>query len=192
MSDSRIAPRPESDQPPISIRTATAADVDLLYRLGLETFSETFSRDNAPSDMAIYLAKAFSPEIQSAEVADPGSRFLIAEEGSETVGYARLQAGPSPPEVGGATPIEIARLYSRSAWIGRGVGGVLMRACLDTAERLGCDTIWLGVWERNRRAIAFYEKWGFRQVGTHEFLLGNDPQTDWLMTRAVVDRKPSE
>jgi ribosomal protein S18 acetylase RimI-like enzyme len=173
--------------PPITIRTATAADADLLFRLGVETFSDTFSRDNTPADMAIYLAQAFGRDIQAAELSQPGSHFLIAEAHAEAVGYARLLEGPSPVAVSGVKPIEIVRLYSRIAWIGRGVGALLMRACLSAASGRGCDTIWLGVWERNSRAIAFYEKWGFRKSGAHEFCVGNDVQTDWLMQRPVAD-----
>ena len=190
MTEQRTAMRSSSLSPAaaaIEIRHGTPADADLLYRLGLETFSETFSSDNTPADMAIYLSQAFGPEIQVAELSDPASSFLIAEVQAEAVGYARLLAGVPPPEIGGAKPIEVVRLYSRSAWIGRGVGAALMRACLSEARTLGGDTIWLGVWERNTRAIAFYEKFGFRKVGAHEFLLGNDVQTDWLMQRPVVE-----
>ena len=49
----------------------------------------------------------------------------------------------------------------------------------------GYETIWLGVWERNERAIRFYEKWGFREAGTHDFILGNDVQNDLIMEYSV-------
>ena len=171
--------------PPIEIRHASAIDADLISRLGRETFSDTFSRDNTPEDMAIYVAQAFSPEIQAAELADVKSCTLIAEADGTPVGYARLVEGAPSVTIAAVKPIEIVRLYARSAWIGHGVGAQLMRACLDTARSLGRDAIWLGVWERNRRAIAFYEKWGFRQIGSHPFHVGHDLQTDWLMLRTL-------
>ena len=185
MTGSRASRDPHAPvpRPPLTIRQATADDAELLYTIGLETFSDTFSRDNTPEDIAIYLAAAFSRDIQAAELAAPRSWFLIAETEGEPAGYARLVAGAAPQQVTGTNPIEIVRLYSRAAWIGRGVGAALMRACLETATDLGCDTVWLGVWERNQRAIAFYERWGFRKVGSHPFMLGHDAQTDWLMQR---------
>ena len=62
-----------------------------------------------------------------------------------------------------------------------------MQAAIDEAQRRGHDTLWLGVWEHNPRARAFYRKWGFVEVGTHIFVLGSDPQTDILMQR-VMDK----
>lgn len=170
----------------ISIRAATSEDSHLLFRLGADTFAETFSADNTPRDMAAYLAEAFSPEIQARELSAAASYFLIAEADAQPVGYARLLESPAPAEIGGVRPVEIVRLYSRASWIGAGVGSSLMQACLDKATALGCDTLWLGVWEKNRRAIAFYEKWGFARAGSHPFHLGDDVQTDWLMSRPVA------
>ena len=171
--------------PLLHIRTADARDHDLLARLGARTFRETFASDNTPEDMSDYLAKAFGPDRQAAELADPGTTFLIAESTGETVGYARLKLGPAPDCIQGLHPVEIARLYSAAAWIGRGVGAALMRACLERAGRLMCDVVWLDVWEKNPRAIAFYRRWGFVEVGTQDFVLGTDVQHDLLMQKRV-------
>ena len=81
--------------------------------------------------------------------------------------------------------MEIGRFYARKAWIGKGVGARLMQACLCEAEAVACDVVWLDVWERNARAIAFYHKWGFTEVGMQVFPLGNDLQRDLLMARPV-------
>lgn len=170
----------------ISIRRGMPADNALLSRLGAESFTHAFGPDNTPEDMRLYLQKSFSPEIQAAELAEPASVFLIAQVESEPVGYARLLEGDPPSSVSGSRPIEIVRLYASPAWIGRGVGAALMESCLAEAARRQCDTVWLGVWERNARAIAFYAKWGFTPVGSHSFLLGTDPQTDTVMTRSVA------
>ena len=176
------------DKHRIQIRAATAADNVRLAELGARTFYDTFAADNTPEDMSAYLAGAFSPDKQAAELADPASRFLIAEIDGGAAGYARLKEGAPPSSISGARPIEIARLYACREWIGQGVGARLMQACLDEAARRGCDTIWLDVWERNPRAIAFYARWGFVQVGEQTFQLGSDLQHDLLMQRAV---KPS-
>ncbi len=170
----------------LSIRLATSHDAERLTQIGKETFSDTFEADNTPENMAAYLASAFGREIQAKELDDPNSVYLIAEMEGETVGYARLVDGHVPPEVTGNHPVELARIYARKAWLGHGVGAALMQASLEQARTMGADTLWLGVWERNPRAIAFYQKWGFVKTGTQTFRLGDDPQTDWVMQRKVV------
>ncbi|MGB9180393.1 MAG: GNAT family N-acetyltransferase [Pyrinomonadaceae bacterium] len=167
------------------IRRATTDDNDLLSELGARTFYDTFAADNKPEDLNAYLAEAFSPLKQAAELADPLTTFLIAEIDGVASGYAQLQTGDAPLCVLGPKPIELARLYVSTEWIGRGVGEALMRACVEEARRTGHQTMWLGVWERNWRAQAFYRKWNFSVVGEHIFQLGSDPQTDLLMECAL-------
>jgi diamine N-acetyltransferase len=174
-----------SQKPDVSIRRANPEDAGLLAELGARTFSETFAADNASEDMAAYVAASFNLARQTDELADPASTFLIAEVGGLTAGYAQLHAGEPAEGVEGAKPVELVRLYVSREWLGRGVGEALMRACVDEARRAGHGTIWLGVWERNGRAQAFYRKWDFRAVGEHVFQLGSDPQRDILMERAI-------
>ena len=169
----------------ITIRQATAADNTLLAVLGARTFYDTFAADNTSENMASYLAASFSPEIQAAELNDPLSKFLIAQVDNVTVGFARLKEGrPAMIDIG-LRPIEIVRIYACKEWIGHGVGAKLMQACLNEAEKRGCDTVWIGVWERNSQAQVFYRKWGFVKAGTQIFQLGDDPQTDLVMKRPV-------
>ncbi len=175
----------------INIRYATHDDAALLARLGAKTFHDTYAAGNTPENMAAYLAASFSPEKQAAELADPQSIFLIAEVEGITTGYAQLYAGQPLPGVTGEHPIEIVRLYATQEWIGRGIGAALMQACIAEAQNREHDVVWLGVWEHNLRAQAFYRKWGFVEVGTHIFLLGADPQTDLLLQKqASVDLAP--
>ncbi|MBN2397265.1 MAG: GNAT family N-acetyltransferase [Deltaproteobacteria bacterium] len=169
----------------LSIRVATASDSTLLAEVGTETFSDSFAAENTPENMAIYLTESFGPERQASELADPASRFLIIESDGLTVGYAHIRFGEAPPCIAGKRPMEIKRFYVRKAWIGKGVGARLMQACVHEAAGAGCDVIWLDVWERNARAIAFYREWGFVEMGTQPFRLGDDLQRDLLMVRAV-------
>ncbi|NMB55146.1 MAG: GNAT family N-acetyltransferase [Leptolinea sp.] len=169
----------------MNIRLANTSDDRLLAELGARTFADSFSAENTPEDMAAYLAGAFSPEKQAAELADPRSVFLIAEEDGQPVGYARLKLGPAPECVTADRPIEIVRFYAIKEMIGRGVGAALMTACLDEARDRGSDVAWLDVWEKNPRAITFYRKWGFEKVGEQDFQLGDDLQNDWLMSRKI-------
>ncbi len=177
---------------PLVIRSATAQDRFLLSELGAETFSESFGAQNTAQDMQLYLARSFSPDIQAAELADPSTTFLIAEVGGEPVGYARLREGGSPAAISASHPIEIVRFYARRRWIGRRVGAALMQECLSQAHARGCDVIWLDVWERNDRAIAFYQKWGFAEVGDQPFRLGGDIQRDLLMARPILLRAEAQ
>jgi len=169
----------------IIIRHATLEDAALLAQISAETFFDAFAADNTPENISFYVSSAFSPEIQANELADPASIFLIAEIDGEATGYARLKEGNANPDVPGSRPVELVRFYARTRWIGKGVGPALMQKCLEQASQQGYDMIWLGVWERNPRAIAFYQKWGFVQVGTHIFQMGDEPQMDWVMQRKI-------
>jgi ribosomal protein S18 acetylase RimI-like enzyme len=168
------------------IREATASDAALLSQLGARTFSETFAADNTPADMAAYLAASFSPEQQAAELAEALTTFLIAEIDKVAVGYAMLHPGAMPHPAGSEKPIELVRLYVSRDWHGRGVGEALIQQCMDLARQKGYRTLWLGVWEHNARARAFYRKWQFQEFGEHVFQLGGDSQNDILMARALA------
>jgi len=171
--------------PGLTIRRGTLEDAELLSELGERTFSETFAVDNTPEDLAAYIATSFNVAQLTAELEDPASTFLIAEVDRRAAGYAKLNESEPEKGVESAKPIELVRLYVLRAWLGRGIGEQLMRACIDEARQTGHETLWLGVWERNPRAQAFYRKWDFREVGEHMFQLGADMQRDILMSRAL-------
>lgn len=167
------------------IRAAVPADSAALAALGERTFRDTFAADNTPENIAAHLAATYSPARQAAELADPRRTTLVAATpAGELIGFVQLFAGEAPAAVTGPAPVEILRLYVDRGYHGRGVAHRLMTAAVEAAAARGAGTLWLGVWERNPRAIAFYRKWGFEDVGSHEFLLGSDRQTDRLMVRA--------
>jgi ribosomal protein S18 acetylase RimI-like enzyme len=170
---------------PITIRTATAADSELIRELGVRIFADTFGPANTPANMRAYLGSAFSLARVREEIEDPASVHLIAEADGMAVGYARLHAGDAPSAVADERSVELVRLYVERAHHGRGVAAALMRASLDHARDAGYDVMYLGVWQHNPRAVAFYSKWGFERFGEHTFMLGEDEQTDWLMRRGV-------
>lgn len=172
-------------RPPVAVRAATADDAAALAAFAQACFHDAFAADNRAEDMAAYLAATFSPERQAAEIADPATQVLLAHVDGALAGYALVAAGAAPRAVTGAAPIELRRFYVARPWHGRGVADALMDAVLAAARARGAATLWLGVWERNPRAIAYYRKRGFADVGSHAFMLGNDRQTDRLMARAV-------
>jgi GNAT superfamily N-acetyltransferase len=171
----------------INIHKATVEDAEMLTDLAYKTFRDAFHDHpkNAPEDLADYMQKAFNLEQVRSELADKNSIFLVAEIENEPAGYVRLILDSIEPEITATKPIELNRLYSKQEFLGKGVGARLMDECFALAKNLNCDVMWLGVWEYNPRAQRFYEKYGFREVGKHVFLLGLDAQTDLLMQKEI-------
>ncbi|MBA2495215.1 MAG: GNAT family N-acetyltransferase [Acidobacteria bacterium] len=169
----------------IKIRRAELQDAEMLTELCWKTFWDAFHDNpkNAPEDLADYMCSAFCLEQIRTELSAENSIFLIAEIENEAVGYAKLLLASREPEITGKKPIELNRLYSKQEFLGKGVGKSLIEKCLEEAEKHNCDTMWLGVWEFNPRAQAFYRKYGFYEVGKHIFQLGLDAQTDLLMQK---------
>jgi ribosomal protein S18 acetylase RimI-like enzyme len=167
------------------IRKANRSDAMSLSRLAEATFRETFGPANTAQDMDLHCQSSYSEEFQADEIVDPKMVTLLAEHQEELVGFAQLRWGSAPGFVPGNTPGEILRLYVAGNLHGKGIAQALMSACLDELQARGSDVAWLGVWERNPRAIAFYRKLGFAECGEHVFALGHDPQRDIVMARAV-------
>ena len=170
------------------IRTASIDDASLLAELSVRTFYEAYASSNDADNLAEVVASTFEPGKQARTLADQSTHWFIADAQGEAIGYAMLRNGERPTSISGTSAVQLARIYVLQSWHGRGVGAALMQACLDEAARQDHDTIWLGVWEHNPRAIAFYQKWGFVQVGAHAFRFGKEMQTDLLMQRAVNPR----
>jgi ribosomal protein S18 acetylase RimI-like enzyme len=171
----------------VSLRRAEASDARLLAQLGARLFERAFGTATTRHDMAAYLAGAFSVEIQSAELADPDRVTWIAEDaGKAAVGYAMLRRGSRSDGVTSKRPAEVQRVYVDPAWQGQRVGESLLNACVAQATAWHCDLLWLGVWKENARAIAFYQRLGFREVGSQTFRIGDDEQQDLVMSRALV------
>jgi len=170
----------------MKVRYGNTSDAMMLSELGAKTFHDTFAKDNTPENINLYMKKSFSREIQLDELSRPDIMFLIAEWEDEPVGYAKLKMNSPDEALKGTKVMEIERIYASQEFIGRGVGKELMKACINEARQRGFDSIWLGVWEMNQRAIDFYAKWGFQEVGTHIFMLGDDPQRDFVMELNVA------
>ena len=168
-----------------TIRRASPGDATALASLAARTFREAFESHNTPENMALYLASNYGPARQAAELQDGRIVTLVAEASDELAGYAQLRDSPVPACVIGPSPIELWRFYVDRAWHGQGLAQALMAASLEAAAARGAGTLWLAVWERNDRALAFYRKCGFEVRGEKEFMLGHDRQTDRVMTRSL-------
>jgi diamine N-acetyltransferase len=177
--------------PPLRVRSAVPPDARRLADFAAAAFTDTYAADNTPADMTAYIAGAFGERQQRDEILDAACLVLLAERDGELAGYALLRDG-APTAASAAhvsNAMEIARLYASRRWIGTGVGSALMQHCLDAAAARGRAWAWLGVWERNARAIAFYRRWGFTDVGSQVFQLGSDRQTDRIMARRTAARE---
>jgi ribosomal protein S18 acetylase RimI-like enzyme len=170
-----------------TIRKAHRHDAKQLSAIAEETFRDTFAAVNAAEDMALHCRASYSEAIQAGEIDNPKMITLLCEHSGRLVGFAQLCWGSAPSCVVADAPGEIQRLYVVRDCHGRGVAHDLMNAGMDEMTRRGSDVVWLGVWERNPRAIAFYRKFGFLEVGEHVFPLGSDPQRDIVMARPVAD-----
>ena len=170
---------------PITIRYATQDDATLIADLSRQTFYDTFAEENSKENMDKFMNEVFTREGLMAEVGAINNIFLLAYDNIEPVGYVRLRENNNPPELKSNNAIEIARIYASTPSIGKGVGKALMQKSIAIAVEKKVDWVWLGVWEKNQRAIEFYTKWGFEKFSTHVFMLGNDAQTDWLMKKSL-------
>jgi ribosomal protein S18 acetylase RimI-like enzyme len=163
------------------------ADAAALAAFATRTFTDTYAAHNTEEDLHAYLAGAYGVPQQTRELTDPEMITVLAEGAAGIIGYAQLRRKDLPLCVTHERPVEIYRFYVDRAAHGTGVAARLMGGALAAARDLGGKHAWLGVWERNARAIAFYKKQGFVDVGTQDFLLGSDRQTDRVLVKALDD-----
>ena len=169
----------------IGIRFATEDDAELIAELSRRTFYETFAAQNSKENMDMHMAQYYAVEKIRAELKDPLNIFFMAYDGSRPAGYVKMNEHIKEESKELESPVEIERIYAVKEMIGKGVGKILMEKCLAIANEKNKKTVWLGVWESNKRAIEFYTRWGFEKFSDHIFPVGNDPQKDWLMKRSV-------
>ena len=174
----------------IAVAKANAATAARLAELGRQTFAETFAAHNTAADMDAYLAATFGPDKQLAQLQDPAVTFLLAEMQGQAVGYAKLVQDSTLGLPAGKTArqLEISKLYVVEDWIGTGLGGALMRRIQELALAAGNTALVLGVWEHNTRARQFYQRLGFKEIGEHEFVLGQDVQRDLILRKGLAGR----
>lgn len=169
----------------MNIRMAVREDAAVLADLARTTFYDAFAAANSAADMALHLQRAYGVPQQTAEILDSRMTTLLVEQGDAAIAYAQIRNGHVPDCVSGPAPVELWRFYVDREWHGRGIAPALMERVKAEARARGAQTLWLGVWERNDRARAFYAKCGFADAGEHIFLFGTDPQTDRVLTLAL-------
>lgn len=169
----------------IIIKTATLNDAVLIQQIARETFAETFAQNNSESDMKMYLDESFSIDKITAELSNSESVFYIAFGNESVLGYMKLNTGSAQTEVQNTLALEIERIYVKAAYHGKKVGQLLYEKALEVAKEDKHPYLWLGVWEENLKAIAFYRKNGFVEFDKHVFMLGSDEQIDIMMKKEI-------
>lgn len=169
----------------IHISSGLPSEASELASFAALTFTETFGADNRPEDLRVHLAASFGIAQQTRELLDPGEVTLLARQGMTLIGFAQVRRKSPPPGITLDRPVELHRFYVARSAHGSGIAQQLMRAVHDTAAQFGARQLWLGVWERNPRAIAFYKKTGFVDVGSTDFHVGADRQTDRVFVASV-------
>jgi diamine N-acetyltransferase len=168
-----------------TMRRAVAADAAALAAFAERTFRDSFAECNTAANMNEHCARHFGPDLQAQEILDTARVTLLAEDAGRLAGFAQLRLERPTDCVNCERPVELQRIYVASEWHGRGVAQEIMRETLAVAAGAHCDALWLGVWEHNHKAIAFYRKQGFRTVGEHEFMLGQEVQRDLVLFKQV-------
>ncbi len=172
----------------VSIRQAGSGDIDKLQAISRQTFFETFSEGNSEENMNKYLGESFSTGKLAAELNDRNVSFYFAELEDRVIGYLKVNTGSSQTELKDEQAVEIERIYVLKEYQGMKLGQLLYEKAEEIARQAGAGYIWLGVWEENPRAIAFYKKNGFVEFDRHIFRLGDDEQTDIMMRLNLVNR----
>ena len=171
----------------ISIHLAALPDAPILASLGETTFCETFAHLNTESDIEKYVSENFSVEQVLKELEDINNKFFLARWNDQPIGYMKLRLGEHPDQPINTKSIELERIYVLKDFLGKKVGAALLEYAINVGRNLSFQTMWLGVWEHNERAINFYRRWGFTPYGSHMFVLGTDPQTDILLKKDLIE-----
>lgn len=165
----------------IQIKRISVIDVEDLQIISKQTFFETFANENSESDMRNYLDENLSLDTLKKELFNTKSEFYVLSFNEKIIGYLKLNFGEAQTELKNNTSLEIERIYVLKEFHGQNMGQLLYNNALEIATKHSIKEIWLGVWEKNKRAISFYKKNGFIEFDTHIFKLGNDEQIDIMM-----------
>lgn len=170
----------------LEIKAGCENDWQMLQRISIETFTTTYRHLNTPENFNQYVASAFNEGQLKLELQNPYSHFYFAYENGAMIGYLKLNEYTAQTEPQGDDALEIERIYLYKNKQGKGYGKAMVDHCVQVAREKGKSYLWLGVWEKNPSAIAFYRKMGFAAFGRHIFTIGEDHQEDLLMRLPVV------
>ena len=170
----------------MTITRCTENEWKQLQEISRITFDETFRAQNKSENMEAYLSQAFTEEKIKNELSKENSQFFFIYAGDRRAGYLKINVGDAQTEEMGNEALEIERIYILKAFQSQGLGRVLFDKAMDIADEMQASKIWLGVWEKNDKAIAFYKNLGFSEHGSHSFYMGDEEQTDIIMMKPLI------
>jgi ribosomal protein S18 acetylase RimI-like enzyme len=165
----------------VKIKKVEVSELIALLAISRQTFEEAFSADNSKEDMELYLRESLSLKQLKMEIDNQQSAFYFAIVTGEIAAYLKVNYQSESIDQNEIKSLEIERVYVLKKFQRQKIGQLLFTKAIELAKEYGSEYIWLGVWERNYNAIAFYEKNGMRYFGRKAFRLGNDDQTDVMM-----------
>lgn len=167
----------------INISPCEKDQLNQLREISIQTYRDTFSDSNSDELMQQYFEDALSVKKLLLEFNKAGSFFYFIEIDNEIAGFLKVNIDDAQSDYVDKNSLEIERFYIRKNYLRRGLGHALMQFAYDLAHKLDKESLWLGVWEGNLGALAFYKKQGFYQIGEHPFDMGGDIQTDLLFKK---------
>lgn len=170
----------------IEIKKCNREDLEILQGISIETFNDTFKDQNTPENMKAYLEKAFDTKQLEKELSNRLSQFFFVYFNEEVAGYLKVNTNEAQSEEMGDESLEIERIYIKNEFQKHGLGKYLLNKAIEIAMELNKKKIWLGVWEENENALAFYKKMGFVHTDAHSFYMGDDEQIDHIMTKTLI------
>ncbi|USK58219.1 GNAT family N-acetyltransferase [Peribacillus asahii] len=170
----------------INIKKCTIEDLCILQEISYETFNETFKQQNSPENMKVYLERAFNLKQLEKELSNTSSEFFFVYFNDEVAGYLKVNINDAQSEGMSDKSLEIERIYIKNKFQKHGLGKYLLNKAIEIAMKRNKKKVWLGVWEKNENAIAFYKKMGFIRTGSHSFYMGDEEQMDFIMTKTLI------
>lgn len=165
----------------LSLVRVSSSQLDLLQQISLQTFYDGFFHLNNPDSFNAYVTRAFSREKLFEEINAKESEFYFLYEVDALLGYIKINGSTAQSDINDPKSLEIERIYITKENQNKGLGKFLLDQIKDIATERNLEYIWLGVWEKNLKAIRFYERYGFTLFGSHEFMMGTEVQIDLLM-----------
>ncbi|RKQ30939.1 GNAT family N-acetyltransferase [Oceanobacillus halophilus] len=169
----------------VQIEKCKREDLQILQKISIETFNDTFKDQNSLENMKAYLDKAFHSKQLEKELLNTASQFFFVYVNNEISGYLKVNTNEAQTEEIGDDSLEVERIYIRKNFQKQGLGKYLLNKAIEIAMEGNKKKIWLGVWEKNENAISFYKEMGFVHTGSHSFYMGDEEQTDFIMTKTL-------
>lgn len=171
----------------IEIKRAKVNDAALLSDLSNVTFIETYRGSCADTDLMDFIDRCFNEEVISKELENPDDFYYISFVDGFAAGYMRLKEDNKDyPFDKSYKALQLKRIYILKEYQDKKIGAALMKAALELAAEKDYEILWLGVWEHNKKAKIFYEKWGFEDPDIpYSFQVGNTTHTDYWLIKFI-------